>query len=154
MLVHGVHHVIELISLGEGPDVKVSSCYFVFLDPAREYREVDSEAFAIFKERKKAHISVQQEVTCEEHNNNYQLLRYEHTEEVNEGCGLKDPELSPQKLSREKRKIMLRKLSYGRKDEIQEVVRRRKTICSSDLESEIDPQLKSLCMFVAESRFC
>jgi hypothetical protein len=156
MFVHDVHHVIELIlsSKKENTDIKTSSRYFACLNPAKEYREVDAEFFAFFKERKKTNFSVRSSFTCQEHNNNYQLLRYEHKEDVNEGCGLKTPELSPQKVSREKRKIMLRKLSYGRKDEIQEVVRKRKISCGSDLDMKIDLQLERLCMFVTESRLC
>jgi hypothetical protein len=72
--------------------------------------------------------------------------------DVNGGCGLKDPELSPQKFSREKGKIMMRKLGYGRKDESQEVASRTKMSCGSDIEIEIDQQLERLCMIVTESR--
>jgi hypothetical protein len=155
MFVNDVHHVIELnLSSNENADVKTSSRYFVCLNSTKEYREVDAESFAFFKERKKTNFSLRSSFTCHEHNNGYQLLRYEHKEDVNEGCGLKTPELSPQKVSREKRKIMLRKLSYGRKDEIQEVVRKRKMSCGSDVEIKVDPQLERLCVFVTESRLC
>jgi len=41
-----------------------------------------------------------------------------------EGLGMKEQELSPQQLSREKRKIVVRKLSYGRRGEIRELVRK------------------------------
>jgi hypothetical protein len=154
MFVHDVHHVIELsLSSKENADVKTSSRYFVYLNSAREYREADGEFFAYFKERNKTNFSVRSSFTCQEHNNGYQLLRYEHKEDVNEGRGLKTPELSPQKVHREKRNIMLRKLSYGRKDEIQEVVKKRKMSCG-DVEIKVDPQLERLCMFVTKSRLC
>jgi hypothetical protein len=152
MFVHDVHHVIELSLSSNGNVGKTASRHFVCLHPAREYREVDGEFFSFFKERKKSNFSIRSSFTCQEHND-YQLLRYEHKEDVNEGHGLKTPELSPQKVSREKRNIMLRKLSYGRKDEIQEVVKKRKMSCS-DVEIKVDPQLERLCMFVTESRIC
>jgi hypothetical protein len=153
MFVHDVHHVIELDLSSNGNAVKPTSRYFVCLNPAREYREVDAEFFSFFKERKKTNFSLRSSFTCQEHNNDYQLLRYEHKEDVNEGHGLKTRELSPQKVSREKRNIMLRKLSYGRKDEIQEVVKKRKMSCG-DVKIKVDPQLERLCRFVTESRLC
>lgn len=55
-------------------------------------------------------------VSCSLHyGNQYRFSKYERVELA--GNGLRDPELSPKQLSRQKRDVMVRKLSQGRKEE-------------------------------------
>ena len=53
------------------------------------------------------------------HGNQYQFSKFERVELG--GNGLREPELSPKQLSRQKREVMVRKLSQGRQEEIAEM---------------------------------
>jgi hypothetical protein len=84
-----------------------------------QYREVTMEFLSVLEEGKELVLAFQIWVQCQEHGQEYQLLRFDHKtkEEVVkadvEGLGLKEAELSPSQMSKEKKDIFFRKISYG-----------------------------------------
>ncbi len=112
---HTVDHLIRLVSQLE-PDK--SSGYFVFLMDSSEYRKVNREQFRLFGQSTKATHLMDSTFSCDVHNHSYKLTIFDRSEM--EGFGMKQKELSPQQVSREKRQIMYRKLSQGRQEDIQQ----------------------------------
>jgi len=133
-VIHSIGHLIELVPALDISNPKLSARYFACLLPAHEYREVDQHFFEYCKENAQATFAMRSWFNCAEHHQSYQLSRFDYSELVKEGVGLKDAELSPQQFSREKRKIMVRKISYGRNDQIEELARR----LSNGKKEEID----------------
>ena len=180
IVTHSVDHLIELVPSLEIPSPRLSTRYFLSSRDSNEYREVSQDCFEYFLESKQAKCIKRSWFNCEEHQHGYQLSRFEGTEI--EGVGLKSAELSPQQFSKEKRKIMVRKISYGRYEEIEEVARKlsnprkeyieeisRKLIFGRKEEvveiarrlssgqrsrGEVDLHLARVSMFYSESRMC
>lgn len=136
--VHSVDHLIELVPSLELPYPRLEIRYFVLLRTTTEYREVSRDRFEYFRETKKAASFTRTWYHCEEHRHSYQLSKFEYTEI--EGFGLKKTELSTQQFSREKRKIMVRKISQGRKDDIEETKRKLKSAKKEDID-QVSQQL-------------
>ena len=79
---------------------------------------MDFETLNALEEGKELVLAFQNWVKCPEHEKEYQLLRFDHKdgtvmEPENEGSGLKEVGLSPRQVSKEKKNILLRKISYG-----------------------------------------
>ena len=145
-IIHSVNHVIKLQpTVTAKGSIDTSSRFFASLEQSMEYHEVDADFLELCEEKQAVEFLARSCFTCLDHGMGYQLSKYERQEVIKEACGLKNPELSPQQFSREKRKIMVRKLSYGRKDEIQEMVRRLSS--GSEELIELDYELACLCKY-------
>jgi hypothetical protein len=105
------------------------------LKPTKEYREVGEALFDYLQQKEHAKSVMRSWLTCAKHQHGYSLSKLEYTELVKEGLGLKDAELSPQQFSREKRKIMVRKISYGRRDMIEDLARRLSSAGKEDIDA-------------------
>lgn len=135
VVIHSVGHLIELIPALEISNPKLSARYFACMLPAHEYREVDQNFFEYCKENTQATFVMRSWFNCAEHHHGCQLSRFDCSELVKEAVGLKEAELSPQQFSREKRKIMVRKISYGRNDQIEELARRLSNAKKEDIDA-------------------
>ncbi len=183
IVIHSVEHLIELVPSLEISNLKLSTRYFVCLMPTNEYREVNQDCFDYFQANKQATTVLRSWFTCAEHQHGYQLSKFESTEVVKEGLGIKNAELSPQQFSREKRKIMVRKISYGRDDMIKGLARRLSNAEKEDIDAvsrrlsfarkeevaevarrlscgkesmgeDVDLHLARVSMYFSESRLC
>jgi hypothetical protein len=113
---HPVGHLIQLTPQFERENA--IRC-FIWLKVSSEYREVAFEHCKKFFGRTElAEPYLCSKFRCELHNHTYQITKYEFTEI--EGIGMKEAELSPQQVGREKRKTMIRKFSQGRSEEIEQ----------------------------------
>jgi hypothetical protein len=134
---HPVDHLIQLTSQFER---KNTTRCFVWLRVSSEYRDVTLDhCNKLFGRIKLDDPYIPFKFRCELHNHTYQVTRYEFTEI--EGIGMKEAELSPQQVAREKRKTMVRKFSQGRSEEIEQF---KATLQNADDEKirEISNQVK------------
>lgn len=122
--------------------------YFAFLGDVSNYQEIDSILSTYLLETAIFDEITEIIFTCPTHRQTYRLVRHDHADDddssedsdsegsiyehspvpslpapITEGIGECRPPLSPHQLSLEKRKFMVRKLSYGRKDEMKEIVK-------------------------------
>lgn len=142
VIIHSVQHVIELVSSFSTHNQHQSSRYFVCLDLFSEYREVGLDFVEYLGENRNPTLNGSAWFTCDQHQRGFSLSRYEYEEETfREGFGLRDEELSPQQVSREKRMIMVRKLSYGRQEEIEEYATRLNIAAKDTSEDYFGPLL-------------
>lgn len=135
-----VDHLIEVAPAPELRDPRFKTRYFVGVKILNEYREIACDGFEFFKESTRAELTKRDLNHCEYHRYGYYLSKFERTEM--EGVGLKDAELSPQQFSREKRQVMVRKFSQGRKEEIDEI-ERKLTGASKEMIEEVSMRVTS-----------
>lgn len=129
-----VDHLIELV-----PSLEyLQTRYYVCLSTTSEYREVSRDTFKHIREIKKANSLTDSWYHCKQHGHTYKLSKFDSAEI--EGFGMKKAELSAQQFSREKRKIMVRKISQGRKEDIEETLRKLKDFKKEEID-EVSKQL-------------
>ncbi|KUJ22020.1 uncharacterized protein LY89DRAFT_715024 [Mollisia scopiformis] len=135
--------------------LKKQTRYFANLESVSEYQEIDSILYTYLLETSEwDETTTKDRFTCPVHRQTYQLGRQDRlivddksselldilatpvlspSAITTEGYGDSRPVLSPSRLSLEKRRFMIRKLSYGRKDQIQEIIKKA-TIQDKDQE--------------------
>jgi len=126
-----IHHFIELGPIGRGPFHPVQTRYF-FYTKRGYFRETDVESFLRLIEYMKAVLVSYTINHCNLHMHQYKFSRFERVEIT--GHGNKRRELSAKQLLKEKRNVMVRKLSQGRQEEIAEMERKLKTATIEEVE--------------------
>ncbi|KAE8450943.1 hypothetical protein EG329_005383 [Mollisiaceae sp. DMI_Dod_QoI] len=145
-------HVIEVkpISRNTTPNNPLKpSRYYAFLGLDNKYHEIDVILFTYLQDISVFDEATKARFTCPAHHQTGQLVRHDRpaidqsptsstyfelsedesmsqpcdSSGMTEGCGISTPPLSPYQISLEKRRFMIRKLSYGRKDQMQEIIR-------------------------------
>jgi hypothetical protein len=121
---HDIDHTITLIPSAVSDHRSSPRRYFLCEKKSMQYKEVTMEFLSVLEEEKDLVLTFQIWVQCQEHGQEYQLLRFDHKtkEEVVkadvEGLGLKEAELSPRQMSKQKKDILFRKISYGSENRV------------------------------------
>ena len=107
-----VNHIIELFPDSNSMPAMTPSRIFACFNPDLDYQEVSLAFFELYKSQRGAEFKVRCCFTCQKHRKRYDLLRFDHAETIISGWGLKEPESNRLQQAKEKKMVLVRKISY------------------------------------------